>query len=139
MEAWSELWSGAVAFAGIVAVLGVIVAALTKLHKMVNRFKMAEKMANENTQRIEANRQRYAANAEMLRKMTQTMLVATRTNIYNLCNEARQKGYCSQERRKLINDLNTDYKENGGNGDVKDIVQKTFALPLGTESEEENE
>ena len=136
MEAWTEIWGGAVAMAGILGVLGVIVAALIRLHKLANRFETVEKMTQENSRQIAVNSECDAATAKTLAGLKQTLLMTTRTNIYNLCKEALHNGFCSEERRKLINDLNTDYKENDGNGDVKDIVKRTFALPLHKEKTE---
>lgn len=135
MEAWGKIWGGAAALAGALGVLGVIVAALVRLHRLANRFETVERTAREHGEKIAAQARCDEGMLETLARLEKGISEMLRSDIYGLCIDAMHKGCCSQDRRKLINDLNAQHRATGGNGDVKDIVKRTFDLPLDGERE----
>lgn len=138
MEAWGKIWAGAVALAGILGVLGVIAAALLRVHRLANRFEAVERMAKEHAEKIALQAQCDEGMMETLNRLEKGISEMLRSDIYGLCTDAIHRGHCSQERRKLINDLNAQHKATGGNGDVKDIVKRTLALPLDEKGRKKN-
>ena len=123
METFQQMWEGILAFGVVSVALGVFCGALSKLYKALQRIEQNEKRIADNTEfRIESK--------SRMDLLTESAKVNHRVNLYRLCEDALKKGYCSQDRRRVIESANEVYHSLGGNGDVKDMIQKARALPL---------
>lgn len=142
MELWGDIWQGAISFVAVAGVLGVVIGLIVKAHKLMDRFEDTEELARKNQTEFAAHRAEYQEERkEMMaeiKKQSATLKVGTHSDIYNLCVDAIRQGHCAEGKRKLIANLNEQYKAMGGNGDVKDLVSKAYALPLEKQQEENN-
>ena len=130
METFKQMWEGILAFGVVSVALGVFCGALSKLYKAIRRVEQNEKQIEENESRIQLLGQSVIENKEQTALLAESAKINHENNLYKLCEDALKKGYCSQDRRRIIERTNDVYHSLGGNGDMKDIIQKARALPL---------
>ena len=130
METFQQMWEGILAFGVVSVALGVLSNALRKLYKTLRRVEQSEKQIEEYKNRIQALEQSAIENIEQTALLAESAKINHENNLYKLCEDALKKEYCSQDRRRIIERTNDVYHSLGGNGDMKDIIQKARALPL---------